>query len=205
MNNFFLDGGIMNFNQSVTKENLARAFAGICQDGARYQFIAKTAVSEGFNAISDELKTIAKHKMAHASVLYQIMLENIEEDSENINIEAGYPFEQQFLETSLQISSEIEENEGKIIFPHFAKIAHDEGFEKIEETLLNISKVNLADAKKLKFLAEKFDSEKLYKSDKSQIWTCSNCGHSENRKSAWQTCPLCSYPQGYVCLEDEEN
>ncbi len=193
----------MNFNQSVTKENLARAFAGICQDGARYQFIAKTAISEGFNAISDQLKIIAKHKMAHASVLYQIMLENIETDKENINIEAGYPFEKQFLDTSLQISSEIEENEGKNIFPHFAKIAHDEGFEKIEEVLLNISKVNIADSKKLKFLAEKFDNEMIYKCDKSYDWTCSNCGYSENKKSAWQNCPLCSYPQGYVEIQEE--
>lgn len=195
----------MDFNQSKTKENLARAFAGICQDGARYQFISKTAISEGFNAISDQLKNIAKHKMAHASVLYQIMLENIEKDKESINIEAGYPFEQQLLNTSLQISSEIEENEGKNIFPHFAKIAHDEGFEKIEEILLNISKVNLSDSKKLKFLAEKFDSENLYKSDKVYDWTCSNCGYSQSKKTAWENCPLCSYPQGFVELQEEDD
>ena len=46
----------MEFNESVTKENLARTFAGLCQDGARYQFIAKTAVSEGYEYISDFLK-----------------------------------------------------------------------------------------------------------------------------------------------------
>ena len=31
----------MNFLESKSKENLARAFAAECQDGARYQFIAK--------------------------------------------------------------------------------------------------------------------------------------------------------------------
>ena len=185
----------MDFNQSKTKEYLARAFAGICQDGARYQFISKTAVSEGFNAISDKLKTIAKHKMAHASVLYQLMLDNIEEEKDNINIEAGYPFEQQILDTSLLISSEIEENEGKNIFPHFFAV---------EEAFLNISKVNLADAKILKFLADEFDNEKLYKSEKSFDWVCSNCGYSESRKTAWQNCPLCSYPQSYVEISINE-
>ena len=35
----------MDFNNSKTKENLARLFAGECQDGARYQFIAKKSKS----------------------------------------------------------------------------------------------------------------------------------------------------------------
>ena len=193
----------MDFNQSVTKENLARAFAGICQDGARLQFIAKSAEREGFFYISDTLKCIAKNKMAHASVLYQIMLKNIE-SKEHINIEAGYPFEPQLLKTSLQDSSEIEENEGKNLFPHFAKIAHDEGFNKIEEIFNLISQVNLDNSKKLEFLAEKFDDEALYKSSNKSKWVCSNCGHSEEKKQAWETCPLCSYPQGYVVIPFEE-
>ena len=193
----------MEFNESVTKENLARTFAGLCQDGARYQFIAKTAVSEGYEYISDFLKNIAKNKMAHASVIYMLMLENIEKAVENINIEAGYPFENQLLDTSLRSSSEIEMNEGKNIFPHFAKIAHDEGFTNIEEILLLISDVNLTNSKKLEYLADKFDSDKIYNSDKPCQWLCSNCGHSENKRTAWDKCPLCGYPQGYVILPEE--
>lgn len=195
----------MEFNESVTKENLARCFAGLCQDGARYQFIAKSATSEGYNYISDTLKNLAKNKMAHASIIYQIMLENIDNSIENINIEAGYPFEHQLLNTSLLSSSEIEKNEGKNIFPHFAKIAHDEGFTKIEETLLLISEVNLSNSKKLEYLANKFDSDSVYKSEEPCLWVCSNCGHSENKRQAWETCPLCSYPQGYVIIPEEDN
>ncbi len=194
----------MEFNESVTKENLARAFAGVCQDGARYQVIAKQAVTEGFSYISDSLKCIAKNKMAHASVLYQIMLENISGDKDNVSFEAGYPFEKQLLQTSLADSSEIEENEGKNIFPHFAKIAHDEGFEKIEKILLLISEVNLQNASKLKLLAEKFDNEKIYSASSPCKWICSNCGHSEEKKEPWKTCPLCSYPQGYVIIPLDE-
>ena len=52
-------------------------------------------------------------------------------------------------------------------------------------------------------LAEKFDNE-LYSSDQPCKWTCSNCGHSEEKRSAWQQCPLCSYPQGYVEIPSEE-
>ena len=192
----------MEFSQSKTKECLARAFAGICQDGARYQFISKSAQSEGYSYIADQLKMIAKNKMAHASVLYSLMLEKIEEN-DNVTIEAGYPFESQLLQTSLRSSSDIEKNEGKNIFPHFAKIAQDEGFDDIAKALSLISEVNIRNAEKLSFLAEKFDDGTLYNDDKINTWTCSNCGHSEEKKEAWEKCPLCSYPQGYVIIPEE--
>lgn len=188
----------MNFQESKTKECLARAFAGICQDGARYQFIAKSANSEGYTFLSYELKEIAKNKMAHASVLYQLMLENIEGFKDNVNIEAGYPFESYKLETSLKNSAEIEKYEGKNVFAHFAKIAHDEEFYEIEKVLLLICQVNLKNAEKLDLLSQKFDEGKLYQGERDSLWECSNCGYFENRKEAWENCPLCGYEKGYV-------
>lgn len=188
----------MNFEHSKTKECIARAFAGICQDGARYQFIAKSASSEGYEYIAQELKTIAKNKMAHASVLYNIMLNNIDGYKENVNIEAGYPFENFKLETSLKNSADIEKYEGKNVFAHFAKIAQDEGFEEIMDVLNLICEVNLKNANKLEVLAEKFDLGTLYSGDKDSTWECSNCGHRETKKEAWDNCPLCNYPKGYV-------
>ena len=192
----------MNFEESTTKECLARAFAGICQDGARYQFIAKSASSEGYETVSQQLKEISINKMAHASVLYQIMLNNIEGYKESVNIEASYPFENYKLETSLANSAEIEKYEGKNVFPHFAKIAHDEGFLEIENTLLLICQVNIKNAEKLELLADKFDNESLYKRENDTLWECSNCGHFENKRQAWQSCPLCGYPRGYVKLQN---
>jgi len=191
----------MNFEESETKECIARAFAGVCQDEARYQFIAKSASREGYECIAQELKSIAKNKMAHASVLYQLMLDNIEGYRDNVNIEAGYPFESYKLATSLQNSAEIEKYEGKNVLPHFAKIAHDEEFFEIEKILLLICEVNLKNAQKLEFFAEKFDEGRLYQNEKDTLWECSNCGHSENKKETWENCPLCNYPKGYVKLE----
>lgn len=39
---------MVDFVSSKTKLNLARAFAGESQDGARYQFLAKQALNEGY-------------------------------------------------------------------------------------------------------------------------------------------------------------
>lgn len=188
----------MNFNDSNTKECVARAFAGVCQDGARYQFIAKSAFNEGFSFISDEMKTISKNKMAHAAVLYKLMLDNITSTTENVDIEAGYPFEAHKLRTSLKDSSEIEEYQANNVYPHFAKIAQDEGFKEISKLFLLIASVCKSNSKKLAHFAIKFESKNLYSSSNNEKWICSNCGYSENSKKAWNNCPLCSYPKGYV-------
>lgn len=188
----------MEFNDSKTKECIARSFAGLCQDGARYQFIAKSAADEGFFYISNIMKKIASLKMAHAGVMYKIMLEESQKRRENVNIEAGYPFENQLLKTSLKDSADIEKYQSKNVYPHFAKIAADEGFKKISDIFLRISKVGEKTSDILSNLAEKFDSKSLYKSEKDLLWECGNCGYFEKGKTAWSTCPLCGYGQGYV-------
>ena len=190
----------MLFNDSKTKENLARAFAGLCQDGARYTFISKSAYSEGYAYIANLLERLAKNKMAHASAIYQLMLDNIKKSKDNVSIEAGYPFENQLLKTSLLDSAEIEAYQYKNVYPHFAKIAKDEGFKQIEKCFLCISKVGEENFLLLKTLAERFENKSLYKSDEKKLWICSNCGYREALKEAWQSCPLCSYPKGYVVV-----
>lgn len=92
----------MDFNKSQTKENLARLFAGECQDGARYQFVSKTAKAQGFSYISDTMKILAKNEMAHASVIYDLLQTHGGKDIKNIEISAGYPFEACDLEKGLK-------------------------------------------------------------------------------------------------------
>lgn len=191
----------MDFNKSKTKENLARAFAAECQDGARYQFMAKAAVSEGFSFISDQLKMLAKNEMAHASRLYTLMLENCQGKEDNVPIEAGYPFEPPALNQSLHTAAQIEEYEAKNIYPHFAKVAKDEGFSEIAKALLLIAEVENIHFIKLQTLANLYKANKLYRNPEKIKWTCSNCGHEAESKEAWKTCPLCTYPQGYVMIK----
>ncbi len=190
----------MDYNKSKTKENVARAFAAECQDGARYQFMAKAALSEGFSFISDQLKMLAKNEMAHASRFYELMLKYCATNEDNVPIEAGYPFEPPALKESLHSAALIEEYEAKNIYPSFAKVAKDEGFNEIYTAFNLISEVENSHFIKLEALAKLYKANKLYKSTEKVQWSCSNCGHKEEGKEAWQTCPLCGYPQGYVMV-----
>lgn len=201
----------MDFNSSKTKENLARLFAGECQDGARYQFIAKTAKAQGFSYISDIMKMLAKNEMAHASVIYSYLEENGGNKLKNIEINAGYPFETCNLEKGLLAASGAELSQAENIYPHFAKIAKDEGFTEIAEKLMLIAEVEKEHSIILEMLNKLYNSKKLYKSTQEKLWKCSNCGNEKVSKQAWQECPLCTYPQGYVeidlkqCCNHKEN
>ena len=52
----------MQFEKTQTYQNLARAFAGECQAGMRYQMIAKLAMQEKLKTLSDTIKKIAKNE-----------------------------------------------------------------------------------------------------------------------------------------------
>lgn len=187
-----------NFDTSETKINLARAFAGECQDGARYQFIAKQAEQEGYQYIKSLLKTLAKNEMAHAKVFYDLITQNCKKSQDNIKIEGGYPFECGSLQQNLQDSMETEVSQSNNVYPSFAKIAQDEGFEEIAHQFDLVSTVENCHHLLLSQILEKLKTKKLYKSTEPTKWKCSECGFEHTSKQAWDTCPSCKMPQGYV-------
>ena len=195
----------MDFNKSRTKTNLARVFTGECLDGARYQFIAKQATADGFSYISDLFKTLAKNEMAHARVFYDHLIKNSKGDLSNIDICAGYPFDDYDLKTSIKASAGSELSESKNIYPAFAKVARDEGYADIADSFELVAMTEECHFKQLSEIDDMYQNNCLYTSNTEVKWKCSNCGHEHTGKSAWKTCPLCGYPQGYVMLQLQDN
>lgn len=194
----------MNFNDSVTKNNLARSFSAECQAGARYQFMSKLAIADQQKFISDTLKTLAKNEMAHAKVFYDYILEKSGGSVKNIPIEAGYPFDEPALKTSLMEESKIELSEGDNIYPSFARIARDEGFTDIAKTFELVAKVEKTHYRILNYLGTLYKANRMHKRNSITEWKCSNCGHVELAKQGWSTCPLCSMPAGYIIIDFEK-
>lgn len=194
----------MDFNESVTKTNLARSFAAECQAGARYQFMSKVAISQQLQFISDTMKTLAKNEMAHAKVFYDFILEKSSGNVRNIPIEAGFPFEMPDLKSSLLEESKTETSEAQNIYPSFARIAKDEGFPDIATQFELVAKVEETHARILKYLSDLYQVNKLYKRDTQTEWKCSNCGHTHIAKEGFKTCPLCKLSQGYIIIDLEK-
>lgn len=194
----------MEFNESVTKTNLARSFAAECQAGARYQFMSKMALADNQKFLSDTMKTLAKNEMAHAKVFYDTIVEKSQEKCKNISIEAGYPFETPELNTSLLGESLIELSEAKNIYPSFAKIAYDEGFADIGKMFDQVARVEETHHKMLDYLGNLYKKHTMYKREKPTKWKCSNCGYVEISKEGYKICPLCKLEQGYIIINLED-
>lgn len=188
----------MNFEQSQTYINLARAFAGECQAGARYQFIAAKAMQEGYEHLQVLIKTVAKEEMAHAKIFWDLIAEHTDGKNPNIPIQAGYPFLEGGLVEQLRFAADSENSEYTSVYPSFAKVAEDEGFMDIAQKFRQIVGVENCHFMLFDELYNMFSAKTIYKQQDARKWKCNHCGYEQTSPSAWKTCPLCGKPQGYV-------
>lgn len=192
----------MKFENSETMKNLARAFAGECQEGARYQFIAQKAMDEDYPYINTLLKGIAKNEMNHAKAFYDCITNHTKDNIQrSIEICASYPFKHGTLVENLKDSYENEEAEKNIVYPGFSKIANDEGFPEIAKLFDLVTSVENCHYLLVKELYTKLSKNNLYKSNKPTKWKCGACGFEHTEKTPWQICPLCAKNQGNVMIE----
>ena len=188
----------MDFNESQTKTNLARAFAGECQAGARYQFVAQKAMEEQKKNIQMLFKELAKNEMAHAKRFWELIAKHSGGVQTNIEIKAGYPFEDGELMELIKFSANNEKSESTTIYPSFSKIAEDEGFKDVANAFKLVAQVENDHFMVIDALYNKLKSTDLYKCTTPQEWKCSQCGYVETNKHAFKDCPLCLKTQNYI-------
>ncbi len=192
----------MDFQKSTTKESLARSFAAECQEGARYQFIAKMAQQQGYQYLSSFIRTIAKNEMAHAQQFLNKITEYGGQDVQNIEIKAGYPFKTGDLVEMLKIEAQNERTSGESVYPKFADIARDEGYKDVADLFDMVAKVELTHNDILTTLYKGLKTNSLYKSKQGvHTFKCDECGTIIKDKSAPKTCPLCKMGQGYFRID----
>ncbi len=192
----------MDFQNSITKQNLARSFAAECQEGARYQFLAKKAQQEGYQYMSALIRTIAHNEMAHAQQYFLKISEHGGANIKNIDINAGYPFKSGNLCDALKIEAENELSSAENIYPSFADIARDEGFDDVAELFDMVAAVERSHHTTLTELHKNLCANSLYKSKVGKRpFKCDNCGTIVNDKTAPKKCPLCNMEQGYFRID----
>ena len=195
---------MVEFDKSKTKENLARAFAGECQDGAKYQFLAKKAEEEGYAYMQTIFKTHAKNEMAHAKRFYDLINMNSNTKG-NIDICGGYSFSDGSLLELIGDTINVEASQENVVYPDFAKTAKREGYPEIEKAFLFAGSVENCHKLMLEQLYTKLKGNKLYKSTTPVKWKCSYCGFEHTNKTAWKECPSCLMGQGYVEIQIDMN
>jgi len=86
------------------------------------------------------------------------------------------------------------------MYPGFAKIAREEGFEAIAKTFEAVSVAEKQHEKRYLGLLSNVESGKVFKKDKPVVWRCINCGYLHEGKEAPASCPACAHPQAYYEL-----
>lgn len=176
-----------------TKENLLKAFAGESMARMRYTFYAKTAKKEGYVQISNIFLETADNERAHSKRFFEFLgKENATAEIENAEYPIGLSDK---TADNLEIAASGEHDENTVLYPNFAKIAKEEGFSEIAkafEEVLKVEKIHEARFRKLK---ENILKDEVFKRDKDIIWKCNNCGYHHYGKKAPEICPSCLHKQ----------
>ena len=123
----------MNLRGSRTEKNLLAAFAGESQARNRYTFFASKARKEGYEQISTIFQETADNEKEHAELFFKHLKGGM------VKIEATYPAGViGTTEENLKEAAEGEKLEWGTLYPDFAEVAEEEGFNDIVRTFYAI-------------------------------------------------------------------
>lgn len=185
----------ISFQESKTKENLMRAFAGESQARNRYTFAASQAKKENLDAIAEVFLYTAGQEKEHAEVFYNFLKEVA---GTTIEVDGGYPvdlFENTVALLRAAQHNEYEEYEDA--YPKFAEIAKEEGFVQIAAAFSKIAEIEKTHGDRFAMFAELLENNQLYSADGKKRWICLNCGHIHEGAEVPPNCPVCQHAKGY--------
>lgn len=190
----------IDFNESRTKENLMRAFAGESQARNRYTIAAETARKQGMYAVSQIFLFTADQERAHAERYYQLLKKA---SGSTIQIDGGYPvdhFDNVAELLKAAVHNEMEEFDN--VYPAFGDIAKEEGFTEEAAAFYQTAKIEEIHGKRFGRLAMLIESGSYYESKDEKDWMCLNCGHIYHGTMVPVKCPVCYHERGYFIPAD---
>ena len=186
----------MEWKDSVTRENLLRAFAGESQARNRYTFAAGAAKKKGLHLIEAIFLYTADQERAHAKVFYDHLKKGGCDNG--IIAGAGYPVDlSEEIVDLLDLAQAHETEEWKDVYPAFAQKSEEEGFAEAARHFRQIADVEKTHAQRFQQFAQQLREGKLFVDDVEMGWICLNCGHIHLGKQAPAKCPVCSHDKGY--------
>lgn len=183
------------FENSKTKENLMRAFAGESQARNRYTFAASQAKKNNLYVVEAIFKFTADQEKEHAEIFYNHLKEMA---GKNINIEGGYPVDISNSVIDLLRSAQHNEyEEHDSVYKSFGDIAKEEGFPKVAFSFHNIANIEKVHGDRFGKFEDLLEKNELFVSNVECEWMCLNCGYVFKGEKAPEVCPVCDHNKGY--------
>ena len=183
---------------SQTEKNLITAFAGESQARNRYTYSASKAREEGLVQIAMIFEETANQEKEHAKRFFKFL------EGGDVQVAAAFPAGViAGTADNLKAAAGGENYEWTTMYPGFAKVARDEGFEAVATVFEAISVAEKQHEKRYNDLRANVVGGKVFKRDKSVVWRCINCGYLSEGAEAPKACPACAHPQAYYELLGE--
>lgn len=180
-----------------TEQNLLKSFAGESQARMRYDYFAKQAKKESYEQIAAIFAETALNEKEHAKRFFKFL------EGRPVEITAVYPAGKiGTTSENLKAAAMGENEEWTELYPEFAGIADEEGFNEIATTYRMIAKVEKAHEERYSKLLTNLEEGKVFERNSKVIWKCRNCGYLHEEEKAPETCPACLHPQAYFELKE---
>lgn len=183
------------FENSETRLNLMRAFAGESQARNRYTIAASCARKQGLYAVADVFTFTADQEKTHAEIFYNLLSDL---SGQTLHIDGGYPVDaSDSIAELLRMAQHNEYEESNDVYKAFEHTAREEGFQKVAGAFHMIADIEKVHGDRFGLFAELLEKNVLYESDTPTHWMCLECGYIYEGLRVPEECPSCGHTQGY--------
>ena len=180
---------------SKTEKNLLTAFAGESQARNRYTYFASKAKKEGFVQIADIFEETANQEKEHAKRFFKFL------EGGDVEVTAAFPAGViGSTAENLEAAAAGEHYEWESMYPEFANIAREEGFEEIARVFEAVVVAEKQHEKRYLGLLANVEAGSVFKKKEKVVWRCRNCGYLHEGTEAPDSCPACTHPQAHFEL-----
>lgn len=183
---------------SKTEKNILTAFAGESQARNRYTYFASKAKKEGYEQISAVFTETADQEKEHAKRLFKYL--------EGGEVEFTAAFPAGVIGDTLANLREAaggEAYEQDDMYPSFAAVAKEEGYDEVAATFLHIAKAEGFHKQRYARLADNIEQGLVFRRPSKTLWRCRNCGYPMESDHAPEKCPACDHPKAYFEIAPE--
>jgi len=185
----------MGLKGSKTERNILTAFAGESQARNRYSYFASQAKKDGYVQISDIFAETADQEKEHAKRLFKLL------EGGEVEIAAAFPAGViGSTSENLKAAAGGENHEWTEMYPGFAEVAREEGFDDVAEIFEAIAVAEKQHEKRYLDLLANVENGTVFKKDKPVVWRCRNCGYLHEGTEAPDLCPACAHAQAHFEL-----
>ena len=168
-----------------TEKNLEAAFSGESQARNKYTYFASVAKKEGYEQIAALFLKTADNEKEHAKMWFK-ELDGISDTAANLAAAAAG------------------ENYGWTdMYEDFAKTADEEGFHTLAAKFRMVGEIEKHHEERYRALLKNVETASVFEKSEVKVWECRNCGHIVIGTKAPQVCPVCSHPQSYFEVREE--